>query len=90
MSLKYPDSLVDLIAVAALSVSEFLETASCIGRMVPQIMFNLQYQENGGDTMVELWEFPQNSDTANVGVYHTWNRRYLDTSETSYKLRYRW
>jgi len=69
--------------------SEFLETANCTGRMVPQIMFNLQYQEHGGDSLVELWEFPENNDTAYVKVYNTWHRQFLDTPETNYKFRYR-
>lgn len=70
--------------------SEQRESENDYGRLVPQILFNLQYQTNGGDTMVELWEFPEKGDSANVRVYHTWERRFLDTPETNYRFRYRY
>ena len=39
------------------------------GRDVPVVLFNLQYQENGGDGMIMLWEFPKDSDRVDVKVY---------------------
>lgn len=69
---------------------EQLESPNDSGRMVPQILFNLQYQKNGGDTMVQLWEFPPTGDTCYVNVYHTYKRFFLTTPETNYKFRYRY
>lgn len=40
-------------------------------RMVPQILFNLQYQKNGGDGLLQLWEFPENSDSVYIKIYNT-------------------
>ena len=45
-----------------------------VGRSVPQILFNLQYQNNGGNALVQLWEFPSNSKSVKIGVYDTINR----------------
>lgn len=44
------------------------------GREVSNIMFNLQYEKNGGDGMVQLWEFPLDEDKINVFTYNTIDR----------------
>lgn len=41
------------------------------GRNVPQILFNLQFFENGGNGLIELWEFPPNSNYAKVRIVST-------------------
>lgn len=41
------------------------------GRAVAQSMFNLQFQPNGGDGWIQLWEFPNNENTAKVITYNT-------------------
>lgn len=51
------------------------------GRKVPQILFNLQYQENGGNGLIQLWEFPTKSDSVKIYAYDTINReRYMEDS----------
>lgn len=52
----------------------FSENSS--GRDVAQILFNLQYQANGGDGWVQIWEFPMGKDYVNVDVYNTITRQY--------------
>ena len=60
------------------------------GRDVPQILFNLQYQDHGGDGWVQLWEFPLYGDSVTVSVYNTILReRHSDASKT-FKFRYRY
>ena len=59
------------------------------GRLVPQILFNLQYQKNGGDGLVQLWEFPQNSDSVNIRVYNTVLQEW-DTRMDVLKIRYKY
>lgn len=56
------------------------------GRMVPQILFNLQYQTNGGDSMIQLWEFPDGSDSVKVRVYNTMGRYFITDSLTSFSF----
>lgn len=60
------------------------------GRDVPQILFNLQYQENGGNGYLQLWEFPQGSDSVNIRVYDTINQSWvlLDSTSVSFKYKY--
>lgn len=64
--------------------------ANDAGREVPQILFNLQYQVNGGDGMIEIWEMKEDSDSVNVGVYNTLRNKWVDTPETSFKFKYRY
>lgn len=60
------------------------------GRDVPQILFNIQYQENGGNGMVEIWEMKQNSDSISVGIYNTISNEWIDMPDTAFKFRYRY
>ncbi|MCM1029143.1 MAG: metallophosphoesterase [Pseudoflavonifractor sp.] len=53
------------------SFQQAREDVNDAGRMVPQILFNLQYQENGGDSMLQLWEFPEGSDSVYTHIYNT-------------------
>mgnify|MGYP003290493802 CR=1 FL=1 len=69
--------------------SAHLFTKNSFGREVPQILFNLQYQDNGGDGWVQLWEFPKNSDFANVNTYNTITREYHPDSNHSFKFKYK-
>ena len=58
-------------------------------RDVPQVLFNLQYQNNGGDGWVQIWEFPLNSDYAKVYVYNTITRQYcLDIQYCQFKYKF--
>lgn len=38
------------------------------GRQVPIVLFNLQYLVNGGDALLQLWEFPRGTDDV---IIHT-------------------
>lgn len=69
--------------------SAHLFTKNSFGREVPQILFNLQYQDNGGDGWVQLWEFPKDSDFANVNTYNTITQEYHPDSNHSFKFRYK-
>lgn len=61
------------------------------GRLVPQVLFNLQYQEHGGDGLVQLWEFPQNGDSVYVDVYNTIYREWFaDEASTKFSFRYKY
>lgn len=67
-----------------------LFTKNSAGRPVPQILFNLQYQENGGDGWIQLWEFPFYGDSVSVSVYNTIRREFHPDPATSFKFRYRY
>lgn len=70
--------------------SEVMYSQNDAGRMVPQILFNLQYQDNGGNGYVEMWEFPSQSDSVIVAVYDTFNRKVVEGDETVFKFRYKY
>lgn len=55
---------------------KYLFSENKFGRNVGQILFNLQYQENGGDGMIQLWEFPNDKNEINISVYNTITRQF--------------
>lgn len=63
---------------------------NAVGRDVPLILFNLQYQVNGGDGMVELWTAKEGSDSISVGVYNTITNEWCAVPETKFKFKYRY
>lgn len=67
---------------------KYLESKNNAGRMVPQIMFNLQYQENGGDSMIQLWEFPKDKNEIIISVYNTMKRIEVNPTEYKYSFTY--
>lgn len=60
------------------------------GRDVPQVLFNLQYQNNGGDGLVQLWEVPAQSDSVYICAYDTINNDWYmpDSTSISFRIRY--
>lgn len=83
--LVYPNDNIWCVLCGHNGFSTQLYSENIIGRGVPQVLFNLQYQDNGGDGLVQLWEFNKNG-IVNVGVYDTINERWLQTEETSFSL----
>lgn len=59
-----------------------LFTPNDAGREVPQILFNLQYQEHGGDSMLQLWEMPEGSDSVHTAVYNIRKKSFCDDPAT--------
>ena len=70
--------------------SRHLFSKNSHGRDVAQILFNLQYQPNGGDGWVQIWEFPKNSDYVNVDTYNTITRQYHSESHHSFQFKYKY
>ena len=69
--------------------SAHLTTLNKSGRDVEQILFNLQYQANGGDGWVQIWEFPKDKDYATVEVYNTITRQFHpDIHSFQFKYKY--
>ena len=70
--------------------SAHLFTKNSYNREVAQILFNLQYQANGGDGWIQVWEFPKDSDYVNVSTYNTITNKYHKDSNHSFKFLYRY
>ena len=58
-------------------------------REVPQILFNLQYQANGGDGWIQIWEFIRDEDYVNVSTYNTISRQYHPEPHHSFNFKYK-
>lgn len=59
------------------------------GREVPQILFNVQYQENGGDGWIQLWEFSSDRDSVAVRTYNTVRSEILQDPNGTFGFRWR-
>lgn len=65
-----------------------LVTKNKTDRNVVQSMFNLQFQPNGGDGWVQIWEFPLNNDIAKVITYNTITKQEDTNSYFEFKYKY--
>lgn len=65
-------------------------TENSFGREVPSILFNLQYQDNGGNGLIEMWEIKQDCDSINVGVYSILRDEWLSDHDTRFNFKYRY
>lgn len=54
------------------------------GRKVPQILFNLQFLPNGGDGIIQIWKFSDNSDSFFVYAYDTINGQYYKSDSSTF------
>ncbi len=59
------------------------------GVSVPIVLFNLQYQLNGGDGMIELWEFPKDTRTVNIKIVDTKTGDIVEGEDTAFSFTYR-
>lgn len=69
-TLVYPHDNVLAVICGHNGYSEQVYTTNQAGREVPQVMFNLQYQQSNDLANVMLWEFVDGSNTVNVRVYN--------------------
>lgn len=82
----YPNDNILCVLCGHNGFCKYLFSKNQAGREVCQILFNLQYQENGGDGMIQLWEFPANENVINIFVYNTITREYHPDPATRIKI----
>lgn len=80
--LVYPNDNILCVLCGHNGFCKYLYSTNQAGREVCQILFNLQYQENGGDGMIQLWEFPNDENVINISVYNTIKREYHPDPKT--------
>ncbi|MDE6083969.1 MAG: hypothetical protein K2G11_05735 [Muribaculaceae bacterium] len=78
----YPNDNILCVLCGHNGFCKYLYSTNKAGRDVCQILFNLQYQENGGDGMIQLWEFPNDKNVINISVYNTIKREFHADPET--------
>lgn len=76
--LVYPNDNIFCVICGHNGFCAYLNSPNEVERNVLQGLFNLQYQENGGDGWIQLWEFPMGQDYVNIGVYNTISRTWHD------------
>lgn len=86
--LVYPNDNILCVLCGHNGFSAKLFSENEIGRKVPQILFNLQYQTNGGNGLVQLWEFPHQSDSVRVCAYDTINDIWFLPDSTTVTFKY--
>lgn len=88
VNMVYPNDNIICVLCGHNGFCKYLYSTNKAGREVCQILFNLQYQENGGDGMIQLWEFPKDKHVINISVYNTITRKFHSDPETSIKIKY--
>ena len=66
----YPNDNILCVLCGHNGFCKYLFSENAAGREVCQVLFNLQYQENGGNGMIQLWEFPEDENVINIFVYN--------------------
>ena len=86
--LVYPNDNILCVLCGHNGFCKYLYSTNQAGREVCQVLFNLQYQENGGDGMIQLWEFPKDKNIINISVYNTIKREFHSNPDTSISVQY--
>ena len=58
-------------------------------KCIPQIQHNTQSPKYRYDNWLMLWEFPAETDSANVFIYNTKSKHYYDNREILFRFRYK-
>lgn len=53
------------------------------GRKVPQILFNLQHLEKGGNGIIQIWRFDSQSDSVRICAFDTINKKWYMPDSTA-------
>lgn len=69
------------------SLSRVLYSTNAVGRIVPQVEFNIQKLPHGGNGYIELWEFA-NDGNVYVRVFDTHNRIFVNDTLTDFQFRF--
>ena len=59
------------------------------GREIPQIEHNIQAEAYCFDNWLMMWEFPEDSDIANVFIYNTKTEQYFEGKRSLFKFKYK-
>lgn len=70
------------------SLHRILYSTNSVGRLVPQIEFNVQFQPNGGGGLIELLEF-NHDDNVYVRTYNTHTERFVNDTLSSFQFKFR-
>lgn len=77
-NLVYPNDNVRAVICGHNSFSLFTTSKNCEGREIPQMLFNIQYLENGGDGLIQLWEIPATGDSIDIKIINTIKNKQID------------
>lgn len=73
---KKHNNVVCVLCGHAFALDKSLVSQNDNGRWVTQLLFNIQHLENGGNGLVQLWEFPKGSNYVIIRSYDTINRKW--------------
>lgn len=88
-NLVYPNDNIRCVLCGHISsLSRVLYSENAVGRIVPQIEFNIQKLPHGGDGVIELWEFDRKGDCY-VRVYNTHTEQFVNDTLTSFQFKFK-
>lgn len=86
--LVYPNDNIWCVLCGHNGFCKMLCSENQAGRNVAQILFNLQYQDNGGNGLIQIWEFDSEESTVSIRIYDTLHNEWYDSEETSFSIQY--
>lgn len=86
--LVYPYDNIICVLCGHNGFSTQLFSPNVSGREVSQVLFNLQYQENGGNGLIQLWEIPAASDSIYIRNYDVLHRDWYLSDSVSVSFKY--
>ncbi len=69
--------------------AQYLFSTNSAGREVPQILHNIQSEDNGGNGWIQLWEIPAEGDSIHVQTYNTISRSFSSDPKAELKFKYK-
>ncbi len=88
-NLVYPNDNIRCVLCGHTSPrSRVLYSTNEVGRVVPQIMFNIQWEPNGGNGLIELWEFSRDGNVY-IRTYNTDQEMFINEPLTEIQFKYR-
>lgn len=79
-NLIFPNDNIRTVICGHNSFSCVYNSKNSQGREIPQILFNVQYLDNGGDGIIQLWEIPANKDSIEIKLINTIKNVELDNT----------
>lgn len=54
---------------------------NCIGGQIPQVLFNVQYQPNGGDSWIQVWKIDDSANSVDIFTYNCVSQKIITDSK---------
>lgn len=86
--LVYPNDNIWCVLCGHNGFCKLLYSENQAGRNVPQLLFNLQYQDNGGNGLIQIWKFDSEESTISIRIFDTIHNMWYDMEEMVFDIQF--